>query len=269
MYKRVVIKIGSNSLTHSETGHVDYVKIERLVREICDLKNRGMDVCLVSSGAIAVGRQAMGITTRPSKISRKQALASIGQASLMSIYQRFFSEYNQKAGQILMTRNTVIDNVSRKNAENTFEELFTMGVVPVVNENDTISTFEMQFGDNDTLSAIVTSLVHADLLILLSDIDGLFDEDPKKNKNAKLIKEVDEITDDLYKAASKVPGSDLGTGGMATKIKAASIAVRSGADMIITNGKDVSVIHRIMEGNNPGTVFHSHYDEDFYLADEV
>ena len=265
--KRVVVKIGSNSLVHKKTGRLDYIKLERLVREICDLRNRGMDVCLVSSGAIAVGRQTLGYKTRPKEMPLRQALASVGQARLMSVYQTYFSEYNQDCGQVLMTKNTMLDNVSRKNAENTFEKLFELGVIPVVNANDTVSTYEIQFGDNDTLAAVVTSLVHADLLILLSDIDGLYTDDPKKNPEAKLVEYVEKIDDDLISMASGTPGSSIGTGGMTTKIRAAQIASASGADMIIANGADVSILHEIFEGNYTGTFFESHKDDDFFLQD--
>ena len=185
--KRVIVKIGSSSLLHEETGKLNLLKLERLVRELCDIKNQGMDVCLVSSGAIAVGRQSMGLKERPEKIAVKQACAAVGQARLMMTYQKLFSEYHQNVGQVLMTKKTMVDNVSRKNAQNTFEELFEMGIIPIVNENDTVSTYEMQFGDNDSLSAIVASLVGADLLILLSDIDGLYTDDPRKNPKAELI----------------------------------------------------------------------------------
>ncbi len=178
--KRVVVKIGSSSLNYEETGNLNFTKLEHLVRELCNLRNRGMDVCLVSSGAISVGRQTLGLQARPSDISTKQACASVGQARLMMIYQKLFAEYNQVAGQVLMTKNTMVNPVSRENAKNTFEELFRLGAIPIVNENDTVSTYEMQFGDNDTLSAIVASLIGADLLILLSDIDGLFTDDPDR-----------------------------------------------------------------------------------------
>ena len=161
---------------------MNFTKLEHLVRELCNLRNRGMDVCLVSSGAIAVGRQSLGMTERPRELSTKQACAAVGQARLMMIYQKLFSEYNQLSAQILMTKNTMVNNVNRKNAQNTFNELLSLGVIPIVNENDSISTYELQnlekFGDNDTLSAMVAALVRADLLILLSDIDGLFTDDP-------------------------------------------------------------------------------------------
>ena len=166
--KRVVVKIGSSSLQHVQTGDMDYYKIEKLVRELCDLRNRGLDVCLVSSGAIAAGRQALGLRERPAANAAKQACAAVGQARLMMTYQKMFAEYNHTAGQVLITKNTMFIPLSRENAHNTFEQLFRYGVIPVVNENDTVSTYEMQFGDNDTLSALVASLIDADLLILLS-----------------------------------------------------------------------------------------------------
>ncbi len=267
--KRVVIKIGSSSLNHEETGGLNFTKLEKLVRELCDLRNQGVDVCLVSSGAIAVGRSSMGMKERPKTMAKKQACAAVGQARLMMTYQKMFSEYHQTAGQVLMTKKTMLDNVSRKNAQNTFEELFELGVIPIVNENDTVSTYEIQFGDNDTLSAIVASLISADLLILLSDIDGLYTDDPHANPNAKLIKDVDVIDEKLLHMAKESTGSDVGTGGMATKLTAARIATRSGCDMIIANGKDVGILHEIFEGNFTGTLFHQHYDEDFYISDYI
>lgn len=267
--KRIVVKIGSSSLQHEETGNLDFLKMERLVRELCDIRNQGKDVCLVSSGAIAVGRQSIGLSERPGSISTKQACAAVGQARLMMTYQKMFSEYHQTAGQVLMTKNTMLDNVSRKNAQNTFEELFHLGVIPIVNENDTVSTYEMQFGDNDSLSAIVASLTGADLLILLSDIDGLYTDDPHSNPNAKLVNFVDRLDEHFVNMAKETTGSDVGTGGMATKLTAAKIATVSGADMIIANGADVGVLHQIFEGKQVGTLFAAHKNEDFYLADFV
>ena len=267
--KRIIIKIGSNSLVHPTTGRLDYIKIERLAMELSDIRNRGMDVCLVSSGAIAVGRQIMGIDHRPDTIQQKQALASVGQARLMSIYEQYFSEYSQTSGQVLMTKNTVLDNVSRMNATRTFEELFALGIIPVVNANDTVSTYEIEFGDNDTLSAIVCAMTGADLLILLSDIDGLYTADPNKNPDAKLIPLVEDLNDHIASVATSDTGSDLGSGGMETKINAARIATASGADMIIANGADVRILHEIIEGDFKGTVFTAHRDEAFYLPDMV
>lgn len=264
--KRIVIKIGSSSITHEETGALDLTKLEILVRELCDLKNRGKDVILVSSGAIAVGRQAIGFHHRPKNIAEKQACAAIGQAQLMMIYHKLFSEYGHRAAQVLMTKNTMLDPVSRQNASNTFEELRALGAIPIVNENDTVATYEIQFGDNDTLSAIVAALVDADLLLLLSDIDGLYTDDPRKHPEAAFIDEVARLDEHLMQMG-KGSTSDVGTGGMATKLSAARIATSAGADMIIANGADFHVIHRIMQGMKLGTLFLANKDEHFYLAD--
>lgn len=267
--KRVVVKIGSSSLVHAKTGRCDFVKMEKLVRQLCDIKNRGMDVCLVSSGAIAIGRNMLGIDKRPKKISTKQACAAVGQASLMMTYQKMFSEYHQTCGQVLMTKKTMTDNVARKNAQNTFEELFRLGVIPVVNENDTVNTYEIQFGDNDSLAAIVAALIGADLLILLSDIDGLFTEDPKKNPNAELVKEVKEIDKKLLAMASPITGSDVGTGGMTTKLNAAYIATCSGCDMVIANGKHIEILHDILKDDFKGTTFLANNKKDFFVPDFI
>lgn len=267
--KRVVVKIGSSSLNHPETGNLDFIKLEHLVRELCNMRNRGMDVCLVSSGAIAVGRKSMGLTERPKDISTKQACAAVGQARLMMTYQKFFAEYNQVAGQVLMTKNTMVNPVSRENAQNTFEELFRLGVIPIVNENDTVSTYEMQFGDNDTLSAIVASLVGADLLILLSDIDGLYTDDPRKNPDATLVKVVEKLDSEVYEMAKGSTGSDVGTGGMSTKLTAAKIATLSGTDMVIANGKDVCILHHILDDEFVGTVFKADKKDNFRIADFI
>ena len=267
--KRVVVKIGSSSLNYEETGNLDFTKLEHLVRELCNLRNRGMDVCLVSSGAIAVGRQSLGMNERPRELSTKQACAAVGQARLMMIYQKLFAEYNQVAGQVLMTKNTMVNPVSRENAKNTFDELFRLGAIPIVNENDTVSTYEMQFGDNDTLSAIVASLISADLLILLSDIDGLFTDDPHKNPDAKLIEVVEKMDSDILGMAKSTTGSDVGTGGMATKLTAAKIATLSGTDMIIANGADVCVLHHIFDDSFTGTIFKAQKKETFRIQDFI
>ena len=253
--KRVVIKIGSSSLTHKETGNLDLIKLEILVREISDLRNQGIDVVLVSSGAIMVGSRTLGYDRKPATLSEKQACAAIGQAKLMMIYQKLFSEYNQVAGQILMTKSIMLHSANRKNARNTFCQLLSMGAIPIVNENDTISTHEIQFGDNDTLSAVVAALIGADLLILLSDIDGLFTDDPHQNPDARFIDVVEKLDDRMRQMGKDTPGSSVGTGGMATKLKAAQLAVNAGADMVIANGSDFHVIHKIMQGRNHGTLF--------------
>lgn len=267
--KRVVIKIGSSSLTHVETGDLNLMKIEKLIRVISDMKGQGKEVVLVSSGAIAAGRQALGHHQKPTSISQKQAFAAVGQARLMMVYQKLFAEYNQTAAQVLMTKDTMVNDASRYNAQNTFEELLKMGAIPIVNENDTVSTSEIplvdNFGDNDRLSAIVAALIGADLLILLSDIDGLYSDDPHTNPDAKFIDIVSEITPQLMSMGKSTSGSDVGTGGMAAKLVAARIATDGGSDMVIANGDDVEVICQIMEGQDKGTLFMAHNNLDFDL----
>lgn len=267
--RRIVIKIGTSSLTHPETGRLNLRKLEVLVREISDLRNQGKDIVLVSSGAIGVGAAALGMSGKPDELEKKQACAAVGQARLMMIYQKLFSEYNQTAAQILMTKNTMVDNLNRKNAQNTFQELLKMGVIPIVNENDSVSTYEIQFGDNDTLSAVVAALIGADLLILLSDIDGLFTDDPNTNPNARFIDVVQNLDESFLHMGKSSTGSKVGTGGMATKLTAAEIATAAGADMVIANGADFHVIHKIMEGRNHGTMFVGNPREEFYLIDYI
>ncbi len=267
--KRVVIKIGSSSLTHPETGALNLLKIERLIRLISDLKGEGRDVVLVSSGAIAAGRQALGHAERPDTLAQKQAYAAVGQARLMMVYQKIFSEYNQTAAQVLLTKDTMVNDASRYNAQNTFEELLKLGAIPVVNENDTVSTSEIpyvdSFGDNDRLSAIVTALIGGDLLILLSDIDGLYTDDPRCNPQAGFISLVPEITPEFLSMGKSTSGSSVGTGGMSAKLAAARIATDSGADMVIANGDHVEVIQQIMAGEEKGTLFLAHPNLDFDL----
>lgn len=265
--QRIVIKVGSSSLVHEETGALNLTKLEILVREISDLHNMGKEVILVSSGAIAVGVRAAKLEKRPEKTEEKQACAAIGQARLMMIYQKLFMEYNQLAAQILMTKNTVLDNLSRHNALNTFRELLHMGAIPIVNENDTVATYEIHFGDNDSLSAIVAALVDADLLILLSDIDGLYTDDPNQNPDAEFIDVVTELDEKLLGMGKESSGSNVGTGGMASKLQAAQLAGAAGVDMVIANGDDFHVIHKIMQGRNHGTLFVSNPVKEFYLID--
>ena len=257
--KRIVVKVGTSSLIHRETGGLDLIKVEHLVRELTDLRNKGKDVILVTSGAIGVGRKAAGLQEKPERVSLKQACAAIGQARLMMIYQKFFAEYNQVAAQILMTRNTMLNARNRMNAQNTFEELMSLGAIPIVNANDSISTFEILHGDNDTLSAVVASLVGADLLILLSDINGLYTDNPHTNPDAKFVPFVDTLDDELM-GMGKDAVSSVGTGGMATKLVAAELATSAGADMVIANGKNMNVIHKIMDGQPYGTLFCSNED---------
>ena len=245
--RRIVIKIGSSSLTHQETGDLNLFKMEQLVRIICDLKGAGREVVLVSSGAIAAGRQALNCKKKPGELAQKQAFAAVGQARLMMVYQKLFAEYNQVAAQ----------------------ELLALKTVPIVNENDTVSTSEIplvdNFGDNDRLSAVVAALIGADLLILLSDIDGLYTDDPRKNRDAKFISLVPEITGELLEMGKAEAGSDVGTGGMAAKLAAARIATDGGADMVIADAKQVEVLHRIMDGEEAGTLFLAHRNVDFDL----
>ena len=269
--KRIVIKIGSSSLQHPETGDLDYTKLDVLVRELCNLRNMGKDVVLVTSGAISVGKKAVHIgkidgMDEDRAIAVKQACAAVGQARLMMIYQKIFAEYNQMTAQILMTKNTIVDNLNRYNAQNTFRELLRMGVIPIVNENDTVATYEIEIGDNDTLSAIVAALIDADLLILLSDIDGLYTDDPRENPEAKFVEEVTDLDEATMQMGKASTGSACGTGGMNTKLVAAKIATKSGIDMLIANSQDIKVIHRLLAGAQIGTLFRtSGYDTKFDL----
>ena len=267
--QRIVIKIGSSSLTHVETGEVNLMKIEKLVRVVSDLRGQGKDVVLVSSGAIAAGRQALGHHRKPDTLAEKQAFAAVGQARLMMVYQKLFAEYNQTAAQVLLTKDTMVNDSSRYNAQNTFDELLNLGTIPIVNENDTVSTSEIpyvdSFGDNDRLSAIVAALIGADLLILLSDIDGLYTDDPRENPEAGFISLVPEITPEFLRMGKNTSGSDVGTGGMSAKLAAARIATDSGADMVIANGDQVDVILDIMSGKEKGTLFLAHTNLDFDL----
>ena len=271
--KRIVVKIGSSSLMHSETGKLDLLKIERLVRALVDIKNSGKEVILVSSGAIAVGKTAIGLHERPDELPVKQACAAIGQAKLMMVYQKLFAEYGTIAAQVLLTKYTMLNPVTRTNAENTFKELLHIGAIPVVNENDTVSTYEIEqvqsFGDNDKLSALVASITEADLLILLSDIDGLYTDDPNKNPDAKFINVVDKLDEQLMNMGKNSSGSSVGTGGMSAKLVAAQIATYSGTDMVITNGNDVTNISRIINGENTGTLFLQHQYNDFNILELI
>ncbi len=270
--KRIVVKVGSSSLIHRETGRLDLRKMEVLVRELSDLHNQGKNVVLVTSGAVAVGSAVLGLKERPKELKVKQACSAVGQARLMMIYQKLFAEYNQTAAQILMTKNTMVNNLNRMHARNTFEELLNLDTIPVVNENDSISSYELElldkFGDNDTLSAVIAALIGADLLILLSDIDGLFTDDPNTNPDAKFIDTVETLDDKLL-SMGKGSVSSVGTGGMATKLTAAEIATAAGADMVIANGADFHVIHKILEGRRQGTLFVHNKKEEFYLIDYI
>lgn len=255
--KRIVIKVGTTTITYDETGNINLDKLEKFVRILINLRNKGREVIVVSSGAVGIGRNVLGLQQKPETEAAKQACAAVGQGRLMMIYEKLFNEYSQLTAQVLLTKESITNEECRKNARQTFDELFRMKVVPIVNENDAISVDELSygnFGDNDTLAAYVARLVDADLLILMSDIDGLYTDDPKKNPNARFIHTVVGIDEQLEQMA-KGASSEMGTGGMATKIGAAKIATASGADMVIANGKNIYAINDIMAGKKIGTLF--------------
>jgi glutamate 5-kinase len=251
-YKRIVVKVGTSTLTHN-TGKLNLSCIERLTMVLSDLANQGKDVVLVTSGAIGVGMSKIGIVKKPSNIAVKQAMAAIGQGMLMHIYEKMFSEFGRVVAQILITKEDIFYKERSINARNTFEALLSFGVVPIVNENDTIATDEIKIGDNDVLSAHVAKLINADLLIILSDIDGLFDKDPSLS-GAKLINKVYKI-DDKIKRIAKGTDSNLGTGGMRTKINAAQITMDCGISMVIANGSRPENIMDILNNKSVGTIF--------------
>lgn len=255
--KRIVVKVGTSTLIY-DNGNINLTRIEKLTRVLSDLMNSGREIVLVSSGAIGVGVNKLKLKEKPKSIKEKQAVAAVGQCELMYIYSKLFGEYSHVVGQILLTRDVVEDNHIRENVVNTFETLIKNGIIPIVNENDTVSIDEIEnivrFGDNDNLSAIVAELVSADLLIILSDIDGFYDSDPRKNKNSKLIKTVEEITPTLESCAGGA-GSSHGTGGMATKLTAAKRAINSGCNMILANGDNPSILLDIIGVKEIGTLF--------------
>ena len=249
--RRLVVKIGTSTLTHEE-GHLNLRRIEALVKILSDFKNAGHQVVLVSSGAVSAGVARLG-THRPTCTKEKQAMAAVGQSELMKIYSRFFSDYGHTVAQMLLTKDVIDNPVRRAAAVDTFETLREMGCVPIVNENDCVSTTELNFGGNDTLSAYVALVSGADLLINLSDVDGLFDSDPRKNENAKLIARVERVDDVLDMAGGA--GTERGTGGMATKLEAAKLVTEAGIPMFILNGKDPHVLYDLLDGTAVGTYF--------------
>ena len=251
--KTVVVKIGTSTLTY-ENGKLNLRRIEYLCRTLSDLQNSGRRIVLVSSGAIGVGVGKLGLARRPDETAKKQALAAVGQCELMFIYDKFFGEYHQNVAQVLLTADVTARENSRTNVVNTFSELLSMGIIPIVNENDTVAVDELEgrnFGDNDTLSAIVASLVGADALVILTDIDGLYD---KNCPDAKRIPLVRAITDEV-RAMAGGAGSSRGTGGMATKIRAAQVAAESHIPTVILAGDDPENLYRVFEGEDIGTVF--------------
>ena len=250
---RIVIKIGTSTLAHP-TGHLNIRLVEELCKVVSDIKNAGHEVILVSSGAIGMGVGKLGLLTRPKDIPTKQAAAAVGQCELMYTYDKLFGEYGHTVGQLLITKSDVENDERRQNLINTFNKLFEFGAIPVINENDSVAVEEIVYGDNDSLSAIVAKLVNADALIILSDIDGLYDANPNENEDAKLIPVVTEIDEDLYKIAGG-KGSSLGTGGMVTKLHAAEITMGAGIDTIVMNGENPTEIYKALDGKQVGTFF--------------
>ncbi|MCR5089528.1 MAG: glutamate 5-kinase [Oscillospiraceae bacterium] len=259
MIKRIVIKVGTSTITHP-SGAINLRNMDILVRTLADLHGLGHEVILVTSGAIAVGTAKLGLKERPKELRFKQATAAVGQCRMMHIYDKFFSEYNCTMAQILLTGDDVDDPDRAAHLRQTFSALLETGVIPVVNENDSVSSAEIEtgshkvLGDNDTLSAIVASLCKADLLVLLSDIDGLYDADPKTHPEAKLLHSIHALTPEIFGMAGSA-GTWRGTGGMVTKLSAAEIAMRSGFDMVITNGNHIENLFPILEGADIGTRF--------------
>lgn len=251
--KRIVVKIGTSTLTYPN-GALNFRRIEALVRTLSDFKNAGHEIVVVSSGAVSAGYARLGLAEYPDTLEKKQACAAVGQSQLMKIYENFFANYSHTVAQILMTKDVVDDAHRLSLVKNTFNTLLKMNCVPIVNENDSVSCDGIRFGGNDTLSAYVAIACDADIIINLSDIDGLYDSDPRKNPNATLISRVDEITDEVVSYAGGA-GSERGTGGMLTKINAAKIATESGIPMIILNGENPRILYDILDGKHVGTYF--------------
>ena len=251
--RRLVIKIGTSSITH-ESGKLNLMVMETLAREMADLHNRGIEVLLISSGAVGAGVGTLDYREPVQTLPVKQALAAVGQGTLMHMYEKFFSEYSKKVAQVLLTRDVFDDRLRYLNGRNTLLSLLNLGVIPIINENDTVAVEELRFGDNDTLSSMVACIVNADLLIILSDIDGLYDADPRNNAHARLLYEVGEITEDM-ETNSRSKGSALSTGGMYTKLMAARMAMSSGIPMVIANSREKDIVRKIVNGEKKGTMF--------------
>lgn len=251
--KRVVVKVGTSTLTH-ETGKLNLRRMRELVRVLSDLKNAGCEIILVSSGAIGVGVSKLKLERRPHDIGGRQACAAVGQCELMYIYDKLFGEYGHVTAQVLLTRDCVDEHVRNMNIQNAFERLLDLGALPIINENDTVAVEEIVFGDNDTLSAIVARIVQADALVILTDIDGLHEENPKINPQAKLIPVVEEITQHTRDIAGGT-GSSRGTGGMITKVEAAELATSAGIVTAIIDSSDPDNLYRLFDGESIGTTF--------------
>lgn len=250
--KRLVVKVGTSTITHPN-GKLDLLHIDRLCRVISDISNKGVEVVFVTSGAIGVGVSSIGLARRPHDIPGKQAAAAVGQCRLMNIYEKFFAEYGQKVGQILLTKDVLNSTDGVTHVQNTVNRLLDYGVIPIVNENDTVAVDEIKIGDNDTLSAIVSVIIHADILVLLSDIDGLYDRSPQE-AGATLIPRVEGITDEI-RAMAGGSGSTLGTGGMLTKLDAAEMVTEKGIPMLLAHGEKPECLYDVLSGEFPGTIF--------------
>ena len=251
--KRIVLKVGTSLLTY-ENGNINLPRMERLAMVLADLQNSGKEIILVSSGAVGVGLGMIGMEEKPRDLVHKQALAAIGQAGLIRLYQKFFDEFNKTVAQVLLTRDGIENSLRRKNARNTLLQLLKMGIIPVVNENDTVITDEIEFGDNDTLSAAVATLIHADLLLILTNTDGVFTADPHIHHSAQKVPKVMKASDDL-KDVDLEGSSKLGSGGMASKIAAAELCREHNVDVVIADGSDPGTIMDVLEGKDLGTFF--------------
>lgn len=251
--RRIVVKVGTSTITYPN-GQLNLNRLEKLVRELSDLKNSGHQVILVSSGAVGAGMARLGYSERPKDVAEKQALAAVGQGILLRIYERLFDEYGQTVAQVLLTKENSVHHNLYVNSRRTLGRLLELGIVPIINENDAVSADELKIGDNDNLSAMIATLVDADLLIILSDINGLYTANPASNPAATLISRVEEITPDIERIAGSA-GSSLGTGGMMTKIDAAKIAMSAGVAMVIARGEIDGILHSVVEGAEVGTLF--------------
>ncbi|MGY0400515.1 glutamate 5-kinase [Carnobacterium jeotgali] len=258
--KRIVVKVGTSTIMYPN-GTINLQRLEKLAFVLSDLKNQGKEIILVSSGAVGVGLSRLQLTERPKTIPEQQAVASVGQTELMNLYSKFFFGYGQIVGQVLMTRDIIEFPTSRLNAINTFEQLLLKGIIPIVNENDTVAVDELdhltKFGDNDRLSAVVSEITSADLLIMLSDIDGFYNKNPNDEPDAVLFHEIHTITDELYALAGG-EGSRYGTGGMSTKLLAANHILKESSQMVLANGEDPTIIFDIIHGQEIGTLFSAH-----------
>lgn len=252
--RRIVVKVGTSTLAHADTGKLNLYRIEHLIREIADLHNAGKEIIFVTSGAIAAGMNKLGIRVKPQTVPENQALAAIGQGILMHIYEKFFAEYGQTIGQVLLTKENAIDAHARENSRNSLQTILDMGAIPVINENDAVAVDEIKIGDNDNLSAIVAAMIEAQVLIILSDIDGLYTANPLVDSSARLIDEVTTIDAEIERIAGGA-GTKLGTGGMFTKIQAAKFATANGVTMLIVNGSTNGNLRRVLNGESVGTIF--------------